>query len=63
MQFFADLDSEGKLFFTIDRGIRIVDKEQAAHYVHYADDLEEVKEFFRLYYQEDTIDYDEFEEA
>lgn len=62
LQVFADLDAEGELVFTIDRGIQ-VDDVHADYYVHYADDLEEVKEFFRLYYQEDTIDYDEFEEA
>lgn len=61
LQFFADLDSQGELFFTVDRGIRR-DEEQADHYVHYTDDLEEVKEIFRLYYKEKTIDYDQFEE-
>lgn len=83
LQFFADLDSEGDLFFIVDRGICRdeeqedyygndthmsqdmlfpMDEEQPGHYVHNTDDLEEVKEIFRLYYKKDIINYDQFEE-
>lgn len=83
LQFFADLDSEGELFFIVDRGICReeeqadyhvhdthgskdmffpMEEEQAGHYVHNTDDLEEVKEIFRLYYKKGIIHYDQFEE-
>ncbi len=39
-----------------------MEEEQAGHYIHNTDDLEEVKEIFRLYYKKGIIYYDQFEE-
>lgn len=62
LQVYADIDSEGNNFFTMDRGLN-KGEENCDHYVHYTDDAQEVSEIFRLYYEENTIRYEQFEEV